>query len=169
MHRVCIQTRLNHTYIRRCLNVNLHAYSTWGFLEMNDPQVAMGFDSIVKWSNDLDDLGYDSNRWAVAQPGDFTAHRAMPLAAVSALLLVPWRKTEVEKRADDLVLRWWYHVRSITSITSHLDRWVLPSCMHLYLSTLSVPSFFCNFHNMFYMFPCLPPTSSRLFHSDHVF
>ena len=93
-----------------CIYNHLHAYTTWGFLKMNDPQVTMGFNSKMV---ELDDLGYDSNRWAVAPAGDFSANRAMPLAAVSALLLAPWLKTEVYMELT-LVSRWSYHVRSIT-------------------------------------------------------
>ena len=37
-----------------------HRIAIWGFLNMGDPQVALGFNS-KSWSNDLDDLGLPYN------------------------------------------------------------------------------------------------------------
>ena len=145
MHGVCIQTKLNCTYIRRCLNVHLQSFTRihmhtlhGGFLKWTIPKSP--WVSIAKWSNELDDLGYDSNRWAVAQPGDFSANRAIPLAAVSALLLAPWLKTEVYMELT-LVSRWSCHVRSITFLRILMGESYPSVCIFIFSHFLYSPYF----------------------------
>ena len=120
-----------------CIYNHLHAYTTWGFLKMNDPQVTMGFNSKMV---ELDDLGYDSNRWAVAPAGDFKCESCHAIGSGFRFASRSLAKDGGLYGADfglQMVISCQIH-----NVSLHLDGWVLPICMDLYLSTLSALSIF---------------------------